>query len=401
MIFTGPLPAISLSETCLQVVPFLDAGPELSIYIHVPFCRSRCCYCDFFLVNRLDHIEAFFKALAIETLAAAPLLKDRTVRAVHFGGGTPSLVPVRLLAGWLELAASLSSFSSGMEIALEANPEDLGGGAMEEFRAAGINRLSLGVQSYQQRKLSVLGRQHSAEEARRVTGKALECFDTVSADLICGVPDESPEEWQEDLTAALAAAVPHLSVYMLSVEPKTLLERRIAKGMTTVPDESVQAAMYACAIDMLSAAGYDHYEVSNFALPGHHSRYNLACWMREPYLGFGPSAHSFMQCGGIEMRKANSGSLLRYLDKPAQCAAFEEMLSEEERFVEHVFLSLRINRGLDVEFLRKHNKLGLNLSELLAQFSAQGWISIENGRLYLTAKGFLFTDHIAGELISG
>jgi oxygen-independent coproporphyrinogen-3 oxidase len=401
MTSSGPLPATSLSEELFPLALSRDASQDLSIYIHVPFCRSRCSYCDFFLVSRLDHIDAFFRALAVETLAAAPVLKNRTVKAVHFGGGTPSLVPVGLLAGWLELVSSLCTFSPGMEIALEANPEDLDGGAMEELRAAGINRLSLGVQSYQQRKLSVLGRQHSAEESLRVTGKALERFDTVSADLICGVPDESPEEWREDLKAALAAAVPHLSVYMLAVEPKTLLERRIAKGLTASPVESLQAVMYESAIKMLSGAGYRHYEVSNFACSGHHSRYNLACWMREPYLGFGPSAHSFMRFDGVEMRKANAGSLLRYLANPSGCISFEEILSEEEQYVEHVFLSLRINRGLDVEFLRKHNKLGQNLPDLLSLFSEKGWISIQNGAIYLTPAGFLFADHITGALISG
>ncbi|WP_292004059.1 radical SAM family heme chaperone HemW [Chlorobium sp.] len=377
-----------------------DEGRPLSLYVHVPFCSSRCSYCDFFLVTRLDHIEAFFRALAIETCAAGPLFRGRSIKSVHFGGGTPSLVPVRFLAGWLELAASLCTFSSGIEIALEANPEDLSGDAMEELKAAGINRISLGVQSYRQRKLSALGRRHSAEDAMRITTEAVSRFDSVSIDLICGVPGESTGEWLGDLQAALALAAPHISVYMLSVEPKTLLERRIARGLVKVPDEGVQASMYAAAIDRLSAGGYHHYEVSNFAFPGHHSRYNLACWMREPYLGFGPSAHSFMTEGGIERRRANAPSLLRYFDNPAESAAFEEVLSEDERFVEHVFLSLRINRGLDVEFLRKHNKLGLSLPEVTERFIAKEWIVIENGQLLLTAKGFLFADHIAGELIS-
>jgi len=400
IISTGPLPAISLSEPFPAQKNRQDAGQEISIYIHVPFCRSRCSYCDFFLVTRLDYIEAFFRALAIETLAVAPLLKSCRVKAVHFGGGTPSLVPVRLLAGWLDLAASLAVFPSGMEIALEANPEDLGGRVMEDLRAAGFNRISLGVQSYRPRKLSALGRRHSAEDALTITLAAQQWFDSVSVDLICGVPGETLEEWRGDLQAALAATVPHLSVYMLSVEPKTVLERTVAKGLVTVPEEGDQASMYLEAIERLCAQGYRHYEVSNFAVSGHHSRYNLACWMREPYLGLGPSAHSFLVREGVEMRRANAGSLLRYLADPAGCTVFNETLSDQERFVEHVFLSLRINRGLDVGFLGKHNKLGLNLPELFAQFSAKGWISIENGSLYLTAKGFLFADHIAGALVS-
>jgi oxygen-independent coproporphyrinogen III oxidase len=401
MTCTGRLPDTSLSEACPEKACGRDNEEPLSLYVHVPFCRRRCSYCDFFLVTRLDHIDAFFKALAVETLAAAPLLRGRRVKSVHFGGGTPSLVPVRLLAGWLDLAASLCTFTSDVEIALEANPEDFGGNSMAELQAAGINRLSLGVQSFLSRKLSALGRLHTAGEASVITAEALNRFAAVSVDLICGVPGETLPEWSSDLQAALSLAVPHISVYMLSVEPKTLLQRSIAKGRVRVPDETVQASMYAAAIDVLGGSGYRHYEVSNFALSGHDSRYNLACWMREPYLGFGPSAHSFMRDDGSERRWANAGTLLRYLDNPQECVAFEEILSEEDRFVEQVFLTLRINRGLDVEFLRKHNKLGLNLTTAAEEFLARGWIVIENGQIFLTGKGFLFADHIAGEFISG
>lgn len=379
-----------------------DRQGELSIYLHVPFCRSRCSYCDFFLVTRLDHVEAFFKALAVETATAEPLLRNRTVKAVHFGGGTPSLVPVSFLGHWLEQLLSLSGGPANcMEVTLEANPEDLDARNMQQLRSIGINRISLGIQSYRQRKIEALGRKHTAGDAIRVSAAALRWFDTVSADLICGVPDESIGEWRADLQTALAVGLPHLSVYMLSVEPRTVLERRIAEGLSSVPAEQLQASMYACAADLLRAAGYSHYEVSNFAFPGHHSRYNLACWMREPYLGFGPSAHSFTGFNGREKRKANVASLFRYLANPAGCTAFEEFLSDDERFIEQVFLSLRINQGLGVEFLRKRDKLGLNLSAMLAEFVSKEWILIENDVLFLTPKGFLFADYIAGELISG
>lgn len=379
---------------------FHEDGEPVSIYLHVPFCRTRCSYCDFFLVTRLDHVESFFRALSSETLASAPFLRGRRVRAVHIGGGTPSLVPVSFIAGWLDLLSAIGDFEPEAEIALEANPEDLDVPAMRELRSAGVNRLSLGVQSFQQRKLSVLGRRHSAEDARRITGKALQVFDTLSVDLICGVPGESSGEWQKDLNDVVGLAVPHVSVYMLSIEPKTLLESRISRGIVTVPGETVQASMYLSAVERLCGSGYRHYEVSNFAFPGHHSRYNLACWMREPYLGFGPSAHSFIRTGPVEVRRANAGSLLRYLAGPPAFSAIEETLTEEERFVEHVFLSLRINRGLDVGFLRKRDKLGQNLQRMLARFHAKGWIVLEDGRIFLTGRGFLFADHIAGELIS-
>lgn len=395
-----PLPVIFLPDARFSPDRVHEEGEPVSIYLHVPFCRTRCSYCDFFLVTRLDHVESFFRALSSETLASAPLLRGRRVKAVHIGGGTPSLVPVSFISGWLDLLSTIGDFEPEAEIALEANPEDLGGPAMRELRSAGVNRLSLGVQSFQQRKLSALGRRHSADDARRITGQALQVFDTLSVDLICGVPGESSAEWQKDLQDVMGLAVPHVSVYMLSVEPKTRLERRISRGLVTVPGETVQASMYSSAVATLCSSGYRHYEVSNFAFPGHHSRYNLACWMREPYLGFGPSAHSFVRKGRVEVRRANAGSLLRYLAGPPASSGIEETLTEEERFVEQVFLTLRINRGLDVGILRKRDKLGLNLQGMLERFHAKGWIVLEDGCIFLTGSGFLFADHIAGELIS-
>ena len=207
--------------------------------------------------------------------------------------------------------------------------------------------------------------------------------------------------WEADLHEALTHRPHHLSVYMLSVEPKTILHRHVAKGIVTVPDDAMQAALYEHAQSELLCQGYNHYEVSNFSLPGHHSRYNLATWKREPYFGFGPSAHSFLVSEESEVRTANVSSLVRYLGAPADAVAFREELSDEERFTEQVFLSLRINSGLDVDFLRKENKLGHSLSQIISRFKERGWIEQQEGRLYLTEKGFLFADLIAEEFIFG
>ena len=373
----------------------------LSLYVHIPFCKNRCSYCDFYLVTRTDHIGAYFKALSIETASRSSDLKGQTISAIHFGGGTPSMVPVRHLAEWLDEISSLCRFAPDIEIALEANPEDLGGNAMGELRAAGITRLSLGVQSFTAEKLQALGRAHSAHESQEVTKGALRKFESVSVDLICGVPGEHLPLWEADLHAALLLRPQHLSVYMLSVEPKTRLFGNVARGEITVPDDEAQASLYEHAISELVLQGYSHYEVSNFSLPGCHSRYNLASWKREQYLGFGPSAHSFLVSGGQEIRSANVSSLTRYIAAPGSAVVFREELSAEERFTEQVFLSLRINSGLDVEFLRKENKLGLRLSQTIVRFEQKGWIEEHEGRLYLTPKGFLFADLIAGDFIFG
>ncbi|MEI6638561.1 MAG: radical SAM family heme chaperone HemW [Chlorobium sp.] len=373
----------------------------LTLYLHIPFCKARCSYCDFYLVTRQGLVDPFFRALSLETVARSADLTGTIISAIHFGGGTPSLVPVRLLRGWLDQLRSLCTFAADIEIALEANPEDLTEETMDELRAAGITRLSLGVQSFLPEKLKILGRKHSALESQRVTAGALRTFDSVSVDLICGVPGEDLSMWNADLQTALALYPQHLSVYMLSVEPKTLLHRKIEKGIVTVPDDAVQASMYAVAMREAALHGYTHYELSNFCLPGHHSRYNLSSWKREPYLGFGPSAHSFLVAGEREIRMANVSSLTRYIAAPAHAVVFHEELSAEERFTEQVFLSLRINSGLEVEFLQKENKLGHLVARSIDQFTGKGWTVQHQGLLYLTEKGFLFADYIAAALIFG
>jgi oxygen-independent coproporphyrinogen-3 oxidase len=373
----------------------------LSLYVHIPFCKTRCSYCDFYLVTRPDLIDAFFKALSIETSSRSSDLKGRTISAIHFGGGTPSFVPVRYIVQWLDEISALCMLAPDIEIAFEANPEDLGGSAMDDLRAAGITRLSLGVQSFTAEKLQALGRRHSALESKEATARAIKKFDSVSVDLICGVPGENLPLWQTDLQAALALRPQHISVYMLSLEPKTRLYRNVLRGEVSVPDDEVQASLYEYALSELVNRGYSHYEVSNFCLEGYHSRYNLASWKREQYLGFGPSAHSFIVSEGKETRSANVSSLSRYIASPEHAVTFCEELSAEERFTEEVFLSLRINSGLDVEFLRKENKLGLRLSQTVTRFEQKGWIEEKEGRLYLTPKGFLFADLIAGDFIFG
>ncbi|HCD36612.1 MAG TPA: coproporphyrinogen III oxidase family protein [Chlorobium sp.] len=371
----------------------------LSLYVHIPFCRKRCSYCDFYLVAGTLRMEDFFVALRRETASRASLLKGQTIGAIHFGGGTPSMASPSLLGSWLEQVASLASFAPDMEIALEANPEDLKGSAANEFHQAGVNRLSLGVQSFSPEKLSSLGRAHSPREAMAAARDAVRMFDSVSLDLICGVPGEDRGVWQDDLERAKESEAQHVSVYMLSLEPRTLLSRDVSAGRVRVPDEGEQAGFYMQALKELKAAGYGHYEVSNFAMPGCHSRYNLASWKREPYIGYGPSAHSFLRTEEGELRTANEASLSRYLSSPQAAEGFREVLGERERFEEQVFLSLRINSGLSIEFLRKGNTLPNEMMKALETMEERGWIRYENGTLYLTDPGFLFADLIAAELI--
>jgi oxygen-independent coproporphyrinogen-3 oxidase len=373
----------------------------ICLYVHIPFCRERCPYCDFFLVTKTGFVEPFFKALAAETASKASMLEGRTIRAVHFGGGTPSMVPPAFIYDWLSQVSSLARISSETEITLEANPEDLSFAALDALKDAGINRLSIGVQSFSDRKLRALGRAHTATDAVRTITGALERFPSVSIDLMCGAEEESAGEWEGDLQTALGLRPQHVSVYMLTLEEKTRLWRDVHKGLRTLPDEDVQASLYRQAMETLTGAGYLHYEISNYSLEGHHSQYNLASWMREPYLGFGPAAHSFLVTGQSEIRCSNVSSLGRYLENPSGAVDFREELTEAQRFDEEVFLSLRIRRPLSVEFLRKGNKLGLQqLDALLARLREKGWIGTDCDKVLLTDAGFLFADLVAAELLS-
>ncbi|NTW51271.1 MAG: radical SAM family heme chaperone HemW [Chlorobiaceae bacterium] len=374
----------------------------LSLYVHIPFCRERCLYCDFFLVTRVDHVGHFFEALAEETRAKAELIRGKKIDAIHFGGGTPSLVPVSFISGWLEQIEGIAHIAPDAEITLEANPEDLDIRKLEELRAAGINRLSIGVQSFVDRKLRALGRAHSAEDSVRTVSQAMERFNSVSIDLMCGAEGEDEGEWEADLQIALRLRPPHVSVYMLTLEQKTRLWRDVGKGRIVLPGEEEQAAMYECARQRLTAGGFRHYEVSNYALEGHHSRYNLSSWMREPYVGFGPSAHSFMVTDDRQTRFSNALSLMGYLADPAGAVDFSEVLGAEQRFDEEVFLSLRIKRGLPVEFLRNGRAPGSpGLDAELGGLLEKGWISIDDGLVTLTESGFLFADLVAAGLIHG
>jgi oxygen-independent coproporphyrinogen-3 oxidase len=373
----------------------------ICLYVHIPFCRERCPYCDFFLVTKPGFTERFFEALAVETVSKASLIEGQAIKAIHFGGGTPSLVSPSFIDAWLSQVSGFARISAETEITLEANPEDLSPASLDALKSVGVNRLSIGVQSFSDRKLQALGRVHLAADARRTVAEALERFPSVSIDLICGAEGEALAEWESDLRTALDLRPQHISVYMLTLEEKTRLWRDVRKGLRDLPGEETQAAMYRMAAPMLGGARYRHYEISNFALEGHHSRYNLASWMREPYLGFGPAAHSFLVDGDIETRFSNVSSLTRYLADPAGAVDFRETLTEAQRFDEQVFLSLRIRKPLAVGFLRKGHKLGhQHLDAVLSGLQEKGWIELESGAVLLTKAGFLFADLVASELLS-
>ncbi len=369
----------------------------LHCYVHIPFCRTRCPYCDFFLVTRDDLQDRFFSALREETLARSDELAGRTIRSVHFGGGTPSLAPAGRLGEWLETLAGRAVLPADAEITLEANPEDLSPGSLRDLASLGVSRLSIGVQSFLPLKLASLGRAHDASDALRATRAALETFGNVSLDLICGAEGETPGSWVKDLELAAGTGAPHVSVYMLTLEKNTLLEREVRKGRCELPGEEAVAGMYTAACELLGERGFLHYEVSNFSRPGFFSRYNLGCWHRESYLGFGPSAHSFVRRNGQELRSANVRSLIRYMGAPRSAVEQSERLSPEEQRNERLFLSLRLSSGLDRNFLLRHHEDREAVLAGLDRFRREGLLEEAEGVVRVTEKGFLFADMIAEE----
>ncbi|MBO8092986.1 MAG: radical SAM family heme chaperone HemW [Prosthecochloris sp.] len=371
----------------------------LHCYVHIPFCRKRCSYCDFFLVTRKNLFAPFAVALEKEVVARSDQLSGKTISSLHFGGGTPSVAGPGMIEHWLELFSRFAAFSPDAEITLEANPEDLSSGLAEAYAAAGVNRLSLGVQSYQDRKLRALGREHDARCASEVTQWALESLPNTSVDLICGAEGETLREWMGDLEQVCAFGLPHVSVYMLTVEPGTLLGRDTRSGKVVLPSDECLAEFYLAACQRLAAQGFEHYEVSNFCRPGAFSRYNLGCWHREPYLGFGPSAHSLIVDGRQETRCANVSSIVRYIDHPGNACEFCEKLDGKAVLDERIFLSLRLRDGVETELLYSGNRNRALVDERLGDFTARGWLEILPGRIRLTSRGFLFADYITEELL--
>lgn len=371
------------------------------LYIHIPFCRRRCTYCDFYFVTNGALIERFLVALEEEINARADLFSDEMVSTIYFGGGTPSMLSATQLAHILSILQKKFRLDSDLELTLEANPEDLSESRLQDYSQVGINRLSIGTQAFNDKKLKLLSREHTAAESLASLEKARGLFKNVSLDLIFGTEGETLSDWQRELETAIALSPEHISAYSLTVESFTPLSKLIARGKRARPNDSLQAEMFILAMEFLEAHGFEHYEVSNYARSGFRSRHNCAYWERVPYLGFGPSAHSFFRQAGHEIRLANQPRLQRYLENPHGVEDFRETLSDIDRFNEIVLLSLRRREGLGLEVLRKNfNFAALHfsaLSQTIANFERDGLLTTEDDTIKLTRKGFTLADTIASE----
>ncbi|MFZ5515805.1 MAG: radical SAM family heme chaperone HemW [Candidatus Zhuqueibacterota bacterium] len=328
-----------------------------ALYIHIPYCLKKCAYCDFFSKKFLPEYSDIYLAAVMQEMALNqnhPVFSATPVSTIYFGGGTPSVLPARAIEAMLaRIHESFPTLQSG-EITLEVNPETVDLNYLQSLRSMGVNRLSIGVQSFSDIELKLLGRIHDSDRAQQAIGRARQAgFENLSLDLIFALPGQSLSSWQANLDRAVTFSPEHLSIYCLTVEPGTALHRRIHSGKLHKASEEMERAMYLTSIERLSAQGYRQYEISNFARPGQECRHNKKYWDGSPYLGLGPSAHSFWQA----TRQWNVADVPKYfalIEQGVRPVDGAEILTREQQQFECIMLSLRTTDGVDLpEFKRR------------------------------------------------
>lgn len=371
--------------------------PMAGVYIHIPFCKQACHYCDFHFSTSRQQEEAVLAAMQREIILRKDFL-SAPVSTIYFGGGTPSLLSSESIAYLLSTIHQHFSINADPEITLEANPDDVSPASALAWKKAGINRISLGVQSFRNEWLEWMNRAHHAEQSFQAI-KDLQAagFDNISIDLIFGMPEQTLEAWKEEIQTALQFGIPHLSCYALTPEPKTALWHMIESGKTLQIDSDLQASMFLQLMENLEQAGYEHYEISNFALPGKRSRHNSAYWKRIPYLGIGPSAHSYN--GEERMWNIKNNSLYQKAIKEDRLPLTSEKLSPAENWNESIMIALRTTEGIDLKEVEK--RWGKKEVDQLLQDAdvkrERQLIQLQDNHLRLTREGKLLADQIAAD----
>ena len=382
------------------------ADTPIGLYCHVPFCERKCAYCDFYSLENHGGIDAFAGLIAREIALYADERDPARVRTLYFGGGTPSVLAIDQLQVLQDAFRHAFRFEPDAEITIEVNPGTVDRASLAAYRRTGFNRLSIGVQSFDPGALAFLGRIHSADDARRCIRDArVAGFTNVSIDLIYAVPGQTDESWYATLDEAIALGPEHISAYSLIVEEDTPLFVQVREGKVTPHTDPREAALYEGTMARLSAGGYEHYEVSNYARPGCRSRHNSSYWEHATYLGFGPSAHSFFASSlpGPAMRWSNVRSLQGWtamLEKQERPIAQEEALSAQQLFDEGIFLGLRAN-GLDPAGVERLSGVQFSSRQRQTLKDLQdGGLAVEDGgRVRLTPAGFLICDEICARML--
>jgi oxygen-independent coproporphyrinogen-3 oxidase len=364
------------------------------IYIHIPFCRKACHYCNFHFVTSLRHKNELVAALLKEMELQQEYFGKETVNTIYFGGGTPSLLQMADLSLQIEKIRSIFKVDENAEITIETNPDDIDEEKLIAWKKIGINRLSIGVQSFFNEELQWMNRAHNAEQALANLQLAKKHFDNITIDLIYGTPLLTNEKWKQNIERAIQWDIPHISCYALTVEPKTPLQKMIKLGTSQDVNPDKQSEQFLLLMQWLEDAGYEHYEISNFAKPGFRSQHNSSYWKGKKYLGLGPSAHSF-DGNSRQWNISNNTIYIESIEKGF--IPFEkEELSPAQKMNEYIMISLRTMEGLDLEKIeiKERDKL----FKIAGRYIEQGLMKRENNFLTLTKQGKLLADGIAASL---
>ena len=374
---------------------------KLGIYIHIPFCRSKCDYCDFYsLAGQEGRMDDYQKALITHMKETAPQTRGYQIDTVYFGGGTPSYYGEKRLRELLRLIAKRFDLAKDAEITVECNPDSVDLKMLQSLRRTGANRLSLGVQSACDRELECLHRPHTfAQAVAAVSAARAAKFQNISLDLIYGLPGQTMEGWQDTVEQVLALKPEHLSCYGLKVESGTPLDYRVSRG-EQLPDDDQQADMYLWTVDRLAQEGYRQYEISNFARSGFQSRHNLKYWMGHPYIGFGPGAHSDFGGRRYSFLRDLEGYISGVLEGGAVIDS-SDLIPSRERGSEYLMLRLRTTRGIEEWEYRREFFLNFDpIEQKLEDYERHGWAERHDRRWNLTPKGFLVSNQLIGDLLT-
>ncbi len=371
------------------------------VYIHIPFCKQACFYCDFHFSTNQSVKEELIEAIAHELSLQKDYLQGEPIQTIYFGGGTPSLLTKKDLEVILHSVYKNYSISESPEVTLEANPDDLNEEKIVALKEVGINRISLGVQSFDNTILKFLNRAHTGEDAlASIELLRKHGINNLSIDLIHSIPGQDDFMLRKNLEKILAIAPAHISVYSLTIEEKTVFGKRASRGFLSPMDDAQSAGQFEIAMDTLVDRGYQHYEISNFCLPGFASKHNSSYWQQKKYLGVGPSAHSF----DGDSRQFNVSNNHRYIKSinQRQIPFEKETLTLENKINEYIFTSLRTSRGCSLAFLKSNYGYDLDSvnAAYLQSITELGYVTLSNQLLVLTRKGKLLADKIAADLFA-
>ena len=379
---------------------------DLALYVHWPFCLAKCPYCDFnsHVRDRIDQTR-FAAALRRELATEAARVGRRRLTSVFFGGGTPSLMNPATVAALLDDATRYFAAADDLEITLEANPTSIEAARLAEYRTAGVNRISIGIQSLDQAALRMLGRQHSAAEAVAALALARRLFPRVSFDLIYARPGQDQAHWRAELRAALAIAADHLSLYQLTIEPATQFEALHRQGRIVLPDADTAASLYDATDEECARAGLLAYEVSNYARPGQESRHNLAYWRYRDYAGIGPGAHGRVMVGGSLRATRRHRAPEPWAERVEQAGhglTADDPVAPEERAREALLMGLRLTEGVELAWFATRTGRSLEQSvdaAVLARCVEEGYLTMTPDRLSATREGRIRLDSLLAALV--